>query len=170
MAENLYTPHSIRTVSGRYVNLVEMDPESLDIRDVAYALSQIPRFGGHLPRRYSVAQHSIDVCRRVAHLGREVRLQALLHDASEALLGDLPSPVKALLPDYRALEQRVMETMSRRFGFPWPLLPEVKHADRMALEDEWRVLMLGNPNERRLLLTDAYPQHRFVELYRELTA
>lgn len=63
MTENLHTPNCIRTVSGQYVDLADPDPDTILITDIAHALSQLPRFGGHLPRFYSVAQHSMMVAR-----------------------------------------------------------------------------------------------------------
>lgn len=169
MTENLYTPDSIRTVSGRYINMVMLDPETLHIEDIAHALGNVPRFGGHLPIFYSVAQHSLLVHDLVKDLEKPVRLQALMHDASEALLGDMPSPIKAMLPDYQALEARVMLVMSERFEFDWPLCPEVKAADKQMLEIEWRELML-NEIGRTTYMTDMYASKTFVELYRELKA
>lgn len=166
MNENLYTPDSIRTVSGQYINLRELEPKNWHIGDIAHALSNVQRFGGHLPLRYSVAHHSLGVFRLVPDQPREIRLQALMHDASEAFLGDMPSPIKQLLPDYQALEQRVMEVMSRRFGFPWPLHPAVKMADRKMLEWEWENIMLKRAT---VVITDMEPAQTFLMHFNELS-
>ena len=56
MKENLYTPNCIRTFTGLYMNVFNPKPDMICIEDIAHALSQQPRFGGHLPRMYSVAQ------------------------------------------------------------------------------------------------------------------
>ena len=111
--ENLYTPNSIRTRSGQYVNVLELDPDTIRIEDIAHALSMVPRFGGHLPVFYSVGQHCLGVLNTVMDMPqpagttseelRLIRLQALLHDASEAYIGDMPSPIKQHLPDFKAL-------------------------------------------------------------------
>ena len=87
---------TLETVSGRKVDVVNPDPATIDITDIAWALSPMPRFSGHsipyIP--YSVAQHSIQVAKDLASLGPLVQLYGLLHDAAEAYINDLPSPVK----------------------------------------------------------------------------
>lgn len=140
MAENLYTPGCIRTFTGKYINPCEPDPELICIEDVAHSLSMQPRFGGHLPVFYSVAQHSVEVMRSV---GSGIRMAALLHDASEAYLIDVPRPVKDQLPNYREIEDKVMRVIADKFGFEWPLHEDVKSADEMALQKEWDCLMLS---------------------------
>ncbi len=76
MTENLYTPDCIRTFSGQYVNVFAPDPDTILIEDIAHALSQQCRFGGHLPEFYSVAQHCV-IC--ALAVPPEHALSALLH-------------------------------------------------------------------------------------------
>lgn len=158
MTENLHTPNCIRTVSGQYVDLADPDPDTILITDIAHALSQLPRFGGHLPRFYSVAQHSMACAELVAP---EHKLQALLHDASEAYLLDVPSPLKALLPEYRKLEQRFMEVIAKKFGFAWPLAEEVKLADHTMLHTEWHLVMLQKGGPEFLTMSSNYAKDAF---------
>jgi uncharacterized protein len=151
MVENLYKANSIRTRSGRYVDMIDPDPETLELGDIAHALSRVPRFGGHLPWEWSVAQHSLLVASMVP---AEHKLQALLHDASEAFLCDIPSPLKAHLPEYKTIEQRMMQAIATRFGMQWPMADEIKVVDTLALEMEWKYLMLGTrdnaPDQHRI--------------------
>lgn len=72
----------------------------------------------------------------------EFKLQALLHDASEAYAGDIPSPIKKRLPDYKAMEDNLMRCIAAKFGFGYPLCNEVKAIDRIMLQHEWDYLML----------------------------
>ena len=58
---NVYTENSIRTFTGKVFDLKILDPDSICIDDIAHALAYTPRFGGHLPQPYSVAQHSVDM-------------------------------------------------------------------------------------------------------------
>lgn len=139
--ENLYTPGCIRTFTGKYINPCKPDQELICIEDIAHALSMQPRFGGHLPVFYSVAQHCVEVMRSVSS---DIRMGALLHDASEAYLIDVPRPVKDQLPNYKEIEERLMCVIAGKFGFDWPLHEDVKTADEMALQKEWDCLMLGN--------------------------
>lgn len=139
--ENLYTPGCIRTFTGKYINPCKPDQELICIEDIAHALSMQSRFGGHLPVFYSVAQHCVEVMRSVSS---DIRMGALLHDASEAYLIDVPRPVKDQLPNYKEIEERLMCVIAGKFGFDWPLHEDVKSADEMALQKEWDCLMLGN--------------------------
>ena len=130
----------IRTYTGRTFSPLHPDPEDICIEDIAHALSQLNRWGGHTAEPYSVAEHSI----RVAHLlPDELKLYGLLHDAPEAYgLVDLPRPVKYLpgMEYYRELCERVEQTIFERFGLSWPAPPEVKVADRILLKTEARDL------------------------------
>ncbi len=169
MPENLYTPNSIRTVSGRYVNILELEPATIHIGDIAHSLSHTPRFGGHLPVFFSVAQHSIGVHNLVADQPREIQLQALLHDASEYLIGDMPSPIKKHLPDFQALEDRIMHVIAQKYGFQWPIHPAVKLADTVMLEQEWKGIMLGNWHPSKYQLSNEFINQRFLDLFHDLT-
>ena len=52
----------IQTLSGRRVNPLDAAVEDIDPADIARALSNLCRFGGHSKAFYSVAQHSAIVC------------------------------------------------------------------------------------------------------------
>lgn len=122
--------------SGRYFSFLE--PTPLTISEVAMALSKLCRFTGHCNRFYSVAQHSVLVSRLVPpHLAA----QGLLHDAVEAVLGDMSGPLKKLFPEYKALENRIEAVVLGGFGLPVHLDPLVKRADLVALRTEQRDLM-----------------------------
>jgi 5'-deoxynucleotidase YfbR-like HD superfamily hydrolase len=154
--ENLYygEPEKgwIRTVGGRYLNILNPDQEQIDIKDIAHALSQTPRFSGHLKEFFSVAQHSMDVldyCRESlsapAYFGEHDRIlrAALLHDAAEAYLTDLPAPIKAAIPGYKAIEDNLLRVIAAKFEFDFPLPAIVKTADKAQLEMEWNEFMIG---------------------------
>lgn len=86
----------LETVSGRKIDVSNPDPNTIVIEDIAWALSRMPRFSGHsIPYvPYSVAQHCIRVAEDLADSGPRIQLLGLLHDAAEAYINDLPSPVK----------------------------------------------------------------------------
>lgn len=120
-----------------------LDPRGSDIRleDIAIVLSRIPRFGGHTTPAYcdaySVAQHSVLVSTLCSP---EHALIGLLHDATEAYLGDVISPLKRQLGEaYASLERSWALAIGERFGLGDQLasLPEdVLLADLTALEVE----------------------------------
>jgi len=121
------------------MNIFEPTLDMICIDDIAHSLSHQCRFGGHLPTFFSVAQHSVMTSKRVP---QEHKLAALLHDASEAYLMDIPRPIKAHLTNYKELEDRLMELIALKFGFEYPLHPIVKKADEFMLRWEWHSLML----------------------------
>lgn len=129
----------IETRSGKRFDYDNPSPDSIDIDDIAYALSNLCRFTGHV-RFFSVAEHSVLVAGRVAP---ELRLAALLHDASEAYLGDIASPLKYLLPDYKRIEARVEACIFDRFNISHRLddWAKIKHADQDALLTEAHYLI-----------------------------
>lgn len=132
----------IRTSSGIYINVFNPNPDHIIIEDIAHALSFLPRFGGHLPHFYSVAQHSI-WCMELANKIDPIHsLAALLHDASEAYLLDIPTPIKSRLPEYKIAEDNLMKIISNKFGFVYPLHTAVKFIDKEALKHEWDTYMI----------------------------
>lgn len=138
--ENLYTKDCIRTYTGIYMNVFEPTEEMICIEDIAHSLSFMPRFAGHLPKFYSVAQHCILSSYFVKN---ELKMAALLHDASEAYLMDMPKPIKERMPIYQEIEANLMTVIARKFGFAYPLHPDVKTSDKTMLEWEWKRLMLN---------------------------
>lgn len=123
----------IETQSGRKVWLPDCDPDCIDIHDIAHALSIVPRFSGHLREHYSVAEHSIHVASLVSI---HHKFQALMHDATEAYLCDMPTPFKALMPEYQALEEDIWKAVCNKFGIDKELHHEVKLADKVMLMTE----------------------------------
>lgn len=123
----------IQTYTGRKFYPMNPDPKDVCIEDIAHALSLLCRFGGHCIKFYSVAEHSILLSR---HVAPEHTLQALLHDAAEAYICDLPRPTKAWLLGYREAEDVVQRAICKRFGVAFDLPDAVVAADRSILMDE----------------------------------
>ncbi len=132
----------ITTHTGREVWLPGSDPDMIAIEDISHALSYSPRFAGHIDSFYSVAQHCINVA---LILPPEHRLQGLLHDATEAYLCDIPTPFKAMLANYKELEDDLWRSISTKFSVPYELHPDVKWADRVMLMTERDALKPNSP-------------------------
>lgn len=133
----------ITTVSGKRINLAAPTVDDIVITDIAHALGNICRFNGQIKHFYSVAQHSMyvaDLC------PPQYKLHGLLHDAAEAYLCDIPTPIKRVLGvAYRDLEERFLGVIGTKFGVDLLNLPEtVKLADRMMLVSE-RDALYTNP-------------------------
>jgi uncharacterized protein len=177
-------PH-LQTVSGRRVNPLDPDPAQFDIEDIARALGNLCRFGGHCRSFYSVAQHSVIVSELVQERGGDAEdvFAALMHDAAEAYLGDMPHPLKhrsALGDAFKEAEDRLEKAIRERFGIRADV-PEVKRADRALLATErrafsaerWRWPELDGVEPLDLTL-EAWPPDQagriFLERYAELDA
>lgn len=128
--------------SGQVLDLRRLQPSEIDIDDIAHSLANICRFVGHVPEHYSVAQHSVIVSRMVP---RALALQALLHDASEAYLGDVSHYLKRApeLAGYRDLEDAIQGLIFERFGVPRDMDERVRLADHTATDLEWHQLKFG---------------------------
>lgn len=134
----------LQTFSGKKFYPIDPRPEEVFIEDIAHALSNMCRFGGHCKQFYSVAEHST----RVSYAcDPEDALEGLLHDASEAYLIDIPRPVKhsGYFEPYKIFEAKVQAVINERFGLR-PEPESVKKADRVLLLTEQRDLM-GNQVE-----------------------
>lgn len=128
----------VQAHSGVNFYFLEPKADQILIEDIAHALSMQCRFAGHIRKFYSVAEHSINVARLVPN---EMKLQALLHDASEAYLTDIPSPIKVLLPDYMKIEDVVQRAICEKYNVGYPFEPEVKEADKACLIAEARNML-----------------------------
>lgn len=132
----------IQTASGRAFSLTAPDPADVDLGDIAAALSKIARFNGHTRRPYSVAQHC---CFVASIVPEEFALHALLHDAAEAYVGDIVTPLKKIVPLFSVIEARVHRAVCKQFGVTEEIPVCVIEADRIALATEVHQLLDGVP-------------------------
>lgn len=122
------TESCITTLSGKFFDILKPEEYEYDIEEIATALSNLCRYTGHVTRFYSVAEHSVLVSCIVPE---RLAMAGLLHDASEAYLGDVSSPLKKLLPEYKRIEDRVQRAIAGAFGLGEDLdHPEVHAADK----------------------------------------
>lgn len=132
-----------QTFTGNQFWVTDPEPDDIHVADIAHALANICRFNGHCSEFYSVAQHSILVSHIVPP---DVAAWGLLHDAAEAYLGDMATPIKRILPRFSKLEEGIMRAVAIKFMLPWPEPDVVKMADLLMLATERRDLMAAPPS------------------------
>ena len=142
----------IQTFSGKYINILDPQPQDFTIEDIAHHLSMLCRFNGASKYFYSVAEHSYLVSH---HIKDDLKAAALLHDAAEAYVGDLISPLKSLLPEFKAIEDKIQSAIYNKFGIELSEADEheIKTVDVMMLATE-RERLMPNDGVEWLTLTD----------------
>jgi hypothetical protein len=140
--------------SGNLVDINNFTENDVILEDIAHHLSKLQRFNGATPldTSYTVGEHCISLSkwfyiRELIEGPSDFLLSkvALLHDASEAYLSDIVSPVKRCLVDYKKIEERVQSVIFSRFGITKDMLDIVEScigsADKRILIDEVEALM-----------------------------
>lgn len=142
---NAQTGGFLTTFTGQEFNPINPSSSTINIKDIANALSKICRFGGHSNKFYSVAQHSVMVSNMC---NEEDALAGLLHDASEAYIGDMVRPLKYTdkMENYRDIEHNLAEMIAHRFGLDTHMTESVKRADNTMCVIE--ALMLFTPSPK----------------------
>ena len=107
----------ITTFTGISFNTTHFNPNQIDIRDIAHALSMMTRANGHFPEFFSVGQHCIQCAREAIarHYVPELSLACLLHDASEAYLSDVTRPVKKNMTMYLQIEEELQNMIYKKY-------------------------------------------------------
>lgn len=159
------------TCKGRLIN--PLDPQEIDIDEIAHVLSRFRRYGGHTPVSWTVGQHAI-LCAHLAYIETgdpKVALEALHHDDQEAIIGDWPKPIKNRIPGLKEIEDQVEFKVRTLLGLPTEHHPVVKKVDMDALKIESYLLWAGTMDEgaeyattvRELLnMTDDEVKARFL--------
>lgn len=175
----------IVTASGEEFWFLNPALETIKIEDIAASLSKSCRYVGHCRHFYSVAQHSVIVSHMVPP---ELALEGLLHDASEAYLGDISAPLKRQLPEYQAIEGIVESAIAKKFrlmynlDLGWPSAVKKADVDILALEKKlllpesktpWGILDGAECPDEKLLHHCWQPivaEIRFLQRFVELAA
>ncbi len=136
----------ISTYTGLKFHFLDPKPEEICIEDIAYALSNTVRWGGHCDPAITVAQHCVIVSRLLRNAGcnHTVQLQGLLHDACEAYIPDIPTPIKPFLKNFHEIEAFIEKVVFAKYQISYPFDPMVKLMDVESYKWEARDLMMGN--------------------------
>lgn len=126
------------------------DASQICLEDIAHSLSYICRYGGHAHKFYSVAEHSMAIAAWIVqeHNDHELAKQALLHDATEAYIGDMVRPLKMRIPDFEKYELDLATTLYSKYGLPPVLDARIKEADTRILINEKQLVF---PPDKQLL-------------------
>lgn len=133
------------TYTGKMIDITNPSEDAICSMDIAHALSLICRAAGHFKHFYSVAQHSLNCMREACARGDSERvcLAALLHDAAEAYLCDVPTPVKRELDEYKKIEKKFEDAIWKKYGL-YPLTQEeqceIKKIDEAVLYYEFKMI------------------------------
>lgn len=131
--------HSI-WVRTNYMDLANPNPAEIHLSDIARGLSRECRFAGQVREFYSVAEHSVNCVRLFQkHAAgcifsdpwlRDIARDILMHDAHEAYLKDIPTPLKRLISEcYNPIAERMQGAISVRFDLAEAAPEWVKRID-----------------------------------------
>lgn len=174
----------LETVSGKLFTPLTPNPDQIDINDIAWALSRMPRFAGHtipyIP--YSVAQHSIQVMKELhnnhsANYNHDLMgFHGLMHDTAEAYIGDIPSPIKHI-PEFHEkieeIESKILKCIYTAFNVELPTKAEaelIHHADMVQRAIEAYNFMYSRGKEWNLPKISFQKMQEFEEPWNSIKA
>lgn len=124
--------------SGVLIDLADPDYSRVHIRDIASGLARECRFNGQIAGWWPVAAHSV-VGSMIAP--KEIAYDFLMHDAAEAVIKDITSPLKRLLGEaYARIETMHEQRCFKRFRVPMADKASVKRVDIIMLAAEDHVI------------------------------
>ncbi len=153
MLEKLRRPKVFATASGRLVDVNNFKAEDVCLDDIAHHLAKLQRFNGAPPIdvSYTVGEHCINLYQFIIQIpdivkerNTEIAKLAMLHDASEAYLNDIVSPVKCHLEDYCYLESLIQTTIYKKYLGYSPIEKYINYFDKRVVMDEIEHI---NPNQ-----------------------
>jgi len=131
------------TASGRVIDIRKLTPHDIDWEEIISSLSKICRFQGHCTKFFSVLSHSVlahIISRKLWPQDKDIHIAALIHDAAEAFIGDIISPIRGLpgMHVHKKYERQLIEVISKAAFLDPAILDDkrVKVADNLALVNE----------------------------------
>lgn len=163
--KEITNPNLMLISSGYFFDVLNPDKKLITPEVIAKALSKLCRYGGHCPEFYSVAQHSV-ICSYEPGTPKD-QMEFLMHDASEAFVADLPRPIKNLLPNYKVIEDNLLNEIFNKFKLSFPLSESVKAVDDRVLIREFNSFY-NNSGEEFEFWSHKEAEEKFLERYYEL--
>lgn len=159
---------TIKTFSGKNINVLNPDPHAITLIDIAVGLSREGRYGNQSRIFYTVAEHSLLLCDKV---NKENKLPALLHDAAKAYLRDMPSALR--LPEYELLYGKFWKAICIKFNMPFALSSDIAHEHLLLVEQEWQYIFEESANYEITQRMRRYSQDtisHFLSMFAKLTS
>jgi hypothetical protein len=173
----------IQLFNGGFFYFDNPTPEMINILDIANALANCCRYTGHVAKFYSVAEHSVHMSYCVTGpYEKEMRMWALMHDATEAYIGDMNWPLKQkpYMRPYNKLEKKIMKIIAEKFELHEGFCPDIiKELDRCICQDEREALLPPsdkswgiNPEDKLNIKIECWQPHyarqQFLDRFKEL--
>jgi len=133
------------------INLFKPELEEISIEDISRGLAFKGHFGGHTPHYFSIAEHCLLVCEFFTDEDDEINenaLEGLMHHAAKAYIGDLLSPVKEYLPEFKIVEKKILDKIIKKYNLNKDFIDSdiLKIGDYFALAYEYFKFFPGRPN------------------------
>ena len=137
------------TFTGKKFYVLDVQPEDICIADIAHSLSLQCRYNGHCSQFYSVAEHSVLIALHAMNEGHTYPdiMRALMHDAVEAYIGDIPKPVKLSIPALMKAEDEIEGIIMDKYGLARGKADWLEDYDYRITIDERAKLMSDSGNE-----------------------
>jgi len=158
----------METFTGTKFYPMKAEVEDIRIEDIAHSLANICRWGGHTKFHFSVASHSVMLSKLVPP---RYALEALLHDATEAYLGDIPTPIKKTLPLYEKAEQKLAQAIYKHYKLQYPFPKEVEVFDDVCKQIEYHNLLEDGVKTDEVLVPKITPKQskeEFIKRFNQL--
>jgi len=155
-----------QTLKGNAFPIFDPRPSDIDIEEIAHTLAMQCRFNGHIKHFYSIAQHSVLVSKLLEEWKHPVEIvfEGLMHDAAEAYVGDVISPIKRSIPAFSDVEHMTWVAIADRYNLPHVQSPVVGKADIAMLLVEKRDLCAPEPLSWGISYEGPLPVRRIKEL------
>ena len=151
----------LKTYTGKVWPFADAGNTVMEPDHIAQSLALQCRFGGHIDTFYSVAQHC---CHCADAMYRPDRIHGLLHDAHEAVIGNIIGPLKRAIDEetdiIRRVKGQVDVAVYRMAGISFPsdeVVQRIKTVDFLMLATEMRDVRTGTPIDARM--PPPYPEH-----------
>lgn len=152
-------------------DLIDINIDDIHIDDIIYSLSTKPRYNGHTPWPWTVLDHSIKTYEFASNSRERISIRTLLaillHDASEAYLGDIVAPVKNHFKDIKKLDENLQQHIYKRFDCQRHNKKVVHTYDKLAFNKEQD--MFSNYEQAPLSYVYANSKRLFLGYFRGLT-